>query len=271
MITPLGYATLVLYVLALVMYVWALYDDRRWLGRMATGLLAAGLVTHWLSLYERSRAVHNIPYQDLYGSMSLFAWLLTLTYLGVERIHRQRSVGPLILPLILALMAVATLLAPSSPVPPPPAHGPLFALHVTMSILAYSGFTLAFVLSLVYLLQNRLLRDRQLGRMFWRFPALELLERMSRTSILLGVGALTAGMLLGFMWASRIRGSFWNWDPKEITSLVILSLYATYLWLGRTTAWRGARASVLCVVNFLIVVFSYTIVNLFLSHYHRFF
>ena len=271
MITPLGYATLALYIVALGLYVWALYNDARWLGRMATALLVVGLGAHWLELLERARAVNNVPYQDLYGSMSLFAWLLVLSYAVVERIHRQRSVGPLILPLVIVLMVVSTLFSPASPPPAPPARGSLFALHVTMSILAYSAFALAFFLSLVYLLQNRLLRDRHLGRMFWRFPALELLERMSRSSVFLGVGALILGMCLGFMWASRIRGSFWNGDPKEIASLIILALYGTYLWLGRTTAWRGARASWLCVMNFCVVVFSYTIVNLFLSHYHRFF
>jgi ABC-type transport system involved in cytochrome c biogenesis permease subunit len=272
MTTPLGYATLALYLLALGLYVWALYNDRRWLGRMATASLVAGLVLHWLALLERSRAVHNIPYQDLYGSMSLFGWLLALTYVGVERIHRQRTVGPLILPFVILLMGLATFLSPASPPSPPPqARGSLFALHVTMSILAYSAFGLSFFLSLIYLLQNRLLRDRHLGRMFWRFPPLELLERMSRTSVSLGVGALGVGMCLGFMWAHRIQGSFWNADPKEIASLLILALYVSYLWLGRTTAWRGARASLLCVCNFVVVVFSFTIVNIFLSRYHRFF
>ena len=78
-------------------------------------------------------------------------------------------------------------------------------------------------------------------------------------------------MALGFVWANRIRGSYWSADPKEIASLVILIFYGGYLWLGRTSTWRGARASLLCVFNFLVVLFSYTIVNLYLSRYHRFF
>jgi ABC-type uncharacterized transport system permease subunit len=271
MVTPLGYSTLALYALALGLYVWSLYDDRRWTGRLATGALVTALVVHWVALLERSRAVDNIPYQDLYGSMSLFGWLLTLTYLGVERIHRQRTVGPLILPLVMILIIGATLLSPASPPARPQAHGPLFALHVTLSILAYSAFALAFFLSLIYLLQNRLLRGRHLGRMFWRFPPLELLERMSRTSVALGVGALTIGISLGFFWVHQLKGTYWHADPKEIASILIWILYAAYLGLGRTTAWRGARASLLCVFNFLVVIFSYTIVNIFLSQYHRYF
>ena len=66
-------------------------------------------------------------------------------------------------------------------------------------------------------------------------------------------------------------GAYWNGDPKEIITLVILAVYAGYLWIGRTAAWRGARASALCVINFVFVLFSYSIVNLYLSSFHRFF
>jgi ABC-type transport system involved in cytochrome c biogenesis permease subunit len=41
--------------------------------------------------------------------------------------------------------------------------------------------------------------------------------------------------------------------------------------LARNPGWRGARASQLCIFNFAIVIFSFTVVNLFLSHAHRYF
>ncbi len=270
MTTHLGIETLGLYALSLVLYVWFLYVNKGVIGRAATLCLAVGVLLHYLALLERSRWVHSVPYQDLYGSMSLFAWLLAVTYLGLETIHRQRSVGPFVLPFVLVLFLFANL-TPATPPPPPPAHGSLFALHVTLNILAYSAFALSFVLSLIYLLQNRVLRDRRLGTVFWRFPALEVLERMSRSSVIVGMASLSIGIVLGFIWANRIRGRYWNADPKEIATLLIFAFYGGYVWLARTTTWRGARASLLCVFNFLFVVFSYTIVNFYLSHYHRYF
>ncbi len=270
MTTHMGLETLGLYAISFGLYLWFLYVNKRPIGRAATLTLAGGVVLHYLALLERSRWAHSVPYQDLYGSMSLFAWLLAVTYLGLETFHRQRSVGPFILPFILVLTLFANF-SPATPPPPPPAHGPLFALHVTLNILAYSAFALSFVLSLIYLLQNRLLRGRRLGTVSWRFPALEVLERMSRSSVLVGIGALCVGMVLGFMWVHRVRGRYWDADPKEIATLLILAVYAVYAWLARRTAWRGARASLLCAFNFVFVVFSYTIVNFYLSRYHRYF
>jgi ABC-type transport system involved in cytochrome c biogenesis permease subunit len=215
--------------------------------------------------------VESVPYQDLYGSMLLFAWFLSATYLGMERFHRQRSVGPFILPVIIVLVGASALVAPVTPPPHPPARGPLFALHVTSNILAYAAFALGCILSLIYLLQNRLLRDRRLGTVIWQFPALEVLDRMSRSSVMVGVGGLLVGIVLGILWSNRIFGSYFTGDPKEVVSICILLLYGMYLWLSRTAAWRGARASRLCVLNFILVLFSFTIVNLYLSNYHRYF
>ena len=271
MTTSLGYATLGLYGASLVFYTYSLYATKRLAGWAATVCLVAAIGVHWQALLERSRMLNSVPYQDLVGSMSLFAWLLAVTYLGVETYHRQRSVGPFVLPVVILLMIGAVVLAALTPVPPAPSQGTAFALHVTLNILAYSAFTLSFVLSVIYLLQNRVLRGRHLGSTFWRFPPLEVLERMSRTSVVVGILALTAGIILGFWKAARLWSGPWSLDFKIISSFLILIIYAGYLLLGNTTAWRGARASLLCILNFLVVLFSYTVVNLYLSQHHRYF
>lgn len=265
-----GYVALALYLASVLFYVWFLYGNKRTVGWLATLCLAAGILAHYFALLERTRWVRSVPYDDLYGSMSLFGWLLAVIYLCLETYHRERSVGPFVLPFVLLLFVVATFRSPAAPMPPP-ARGALFALHVTLNILAYSAFALSFVLSLIYLIQNRILRDRRPGPVFWRFPPLEGLERMSRSSVLIGLVSLAVGMSLGFVWQHRLRGYYWSADPKVLVTLGIVVVYGGYLWLARRTAWRGARASLLCVINFLVVIFSYTVVNVYLSRFHRYF
>ena len=262
--------TLVAYAASLIAYMRFLYTGSNPIGRLGTIFLGLGLVAHYFALLERSRGLHTVPYHDLYGSMSLFGWLLALTYLALEFYHRQRSVGAFVLPFIVVFFLAAHL-APADRLASTPARGPIFALHVTLSILAYAAFALSFVLSLIYLAENRLLRNRKLGEVVWRLPPLELLERMSRSSVLVGLISIAVGTVLGFIWVDRLTGQFWFYDPKYVVTLLVLALYAAYLQLSRTTTWRGARASRLCIFNFVVVILSFTVVNLYLSHTHRYF
>ena len=94
---------------------------------------------------------------------------------------------------------------------------------------------------------------------------------MSRSSVLVGLVSITIGTSFGFLWVYRLSDKYSIYDPKYAVTLLVLILYVAYFWLAHTTAWRGARASKLCVFNFVIVFLSFTVVNLYLSSNHRFF
>ena len=262
--------TALAYLSSFVLYLRFLGTGKEVTGKLGTLLLGVGLVAHYFALLERSRGLHQVPYHDLYGSMSLFGWLLALTYLGLELYHRQRSVGAFVLPFILVFFLAAHL-APADRLSPPAAHGATFAFHVTLSILAYAAFALSSVLSLIFLVEQWFLRSHKLGDLVWRLPALELLERMSQSSVLVGLVSIAIGTALGFVTVDRLEGQHSYFDPKYLVTLLVLALYAAYFFLARTTAWRGARASWLCIFNFTIVFFSFTVVNFYFSPSHRYF
>jgi ABC-type transport system involved in cytochrome c biogenesis permease subunit len=168
-------------------------------------------------------------------------------------------------------VALLGFVAPHEAPAPPPARGLLFAFHVTLNTWAYAAFALSFVLSMIYLVQDRVLRSHHPGAAFWRFPALDVLDRMSRSSVYVGLVALAIGVVGGLIWEHRLRGSYSWGDPKVIVTLAILGVYVAYLRLSRSARWRGARAALVCALNFLIVLFSYTFVNLYFTRFHRFF
>ena len=263
--------SLALYAASFCCYARILYAPHDWLGRAGTLLLGGALLAHYYALLERSQLTHTVPYDDLYGSMSLFAWLLGFTYLGLEFFHRQRAVGAVVTALLLVWLGGLEFFASAAATNPPRASGALFAFHVTLNTWAYAAFGLSFILSLVYLVQDALLRSRRLGTAFWRFPPLDLLDRMARTSVWVGLAALCCGVGIGFVWERRLSGGLAFGDPKVIITLGILAVYIAYLVLSRRSGWRGSRAAMVCALNFLVVLFSYTVVNLYMTRFHRFF
>src|ERR1700690_1549311 len=122
----LGYVSLALYAASFLCYARILYVPDVWVGRVATLLLGAGIVMHYFALLERSRWIHTVPYNDLYGSMSLFAWLLGVTYLGLEVYHGQRSVGAFVTLLLIVWTGLVMAFAPDAVPVTPPERGPLF-------------------------------------------------------------------------------------------------------------------------------------------------
>src|SRR5438552_7698955 len=230
------------YLLSFVLYALCLSTGNKLTRRLGTVLLGLGLIAHYFALLERSRGSHTVPYHDLYGSMSLFGWLLALTYLGLELYHRQRSVGAFVLPFILVFFLAAHL-APADRLSPPAVRGVIFALHVTLSILAYAAFALSFVLSLIFLGEERLLRRHRVGDVVWRLPPLELLAQMSQSSVLVGLVSIAAGTALGFVWVDRLRSEEHTSELQSPDHLVCRLL------LEKKNATRSSIASVATVAS----------------------
>jgi ABC-type uncharacterized transport system permease subunit len=232
----------------------------------APGLVVAGLVAQFADLQLVARSQGSVPYSTLGGSMALFGWMLGLAYLILVLRHRERAIGPFLIPFILAFSILGVVLPSQAPAGPA-TRGSLFALHVTLAILANAAFALSFVLSLLYLIQNRQIRRGRTGVLFSRLPALEVIGRMNRTSVTIGIVTLAVSVGLGIAWAHRV----WNGvvDAKLVWALLTLFVYGLLLWMNHR-GWEGPRVALLSIVGFVLVLFSYTFVNLYLSQEHVF-
>jgi ABC-type uncharacterized transport system permease subunit len=263
----LGWLALLLYVGAEGLSVVSLVRSPNRLGRLVPLLIVGGLICQFLALNARARLIGAVPYRSLGGSMSLFGWMLGLAYLALLLRHRERAIGPFLIPLVVLFSAAGLIVAPAASTPSSETRGSLFAFHVTLAILAYAAFTFSFVLSVLYLVQNRQIRSHRTGVLFARLPPLEAIGRMNRTSVAIGLFSLAVSVALGAVWAGRVWQSLP--DAKLGVALCTLVLYAFLLWMDRR-GWKGQRVAVLSIVGFGLVLFSYTVVNLFLSPEHVF-
>jgi ABC-type transport system involved in cytochrome c biogenesis permease subunit len=227
------------------------------------------------ALYSRAAHLHSVPYRDLLGSMALFGFFLGALNLVLEVRHHDRSLGPFLEPAALLLL-VAALLLPHHSIPPKPElRGSIFALHVTLNMLAYAAFAVACALSALYLVVRRSLKSGAalgLEGPASRLPSLSYLERANKTSLTVGVAALTVGLALGMFWASRVwkpTDPHWATDPKVAVAVLTLVFYVVIV----VRALRGAApvsTAKLSVAAFLLVIVSYTAINLLFSRLHAF-
>jgi ABC-type uncharacterized transport system permease subunit len=260
----LGWTAALLYAAAEALAIRSLLSTRGYGG--APLLVAAGLVAQFADLHVTARALGSVPYRTLGGSIALFGWMIGLAYLVLVLRHRERAIGPFLIPFVFVFCVLGAVLPARAPVNEA-TQGSLFAFHVTLAILAYAAFALSFVLSVLYLVQARQIRKGRTGLLFARLPALDVIGRMNRTSVAIGMVVLSISIALGVAWARKMWSGLG--DAKVVFALVTLLVYGILLWMDRR-GWEGPRVARLSIVGFVLVLFSYTFVNLYLSQSHVF-
>lgn len=121
----------------------------------------------------------------------------------------------------------------------------LMYVHVPAAWTAYLSFVVVAVASVLYLARRDLRMDR-----------------LAQAAAELGVGLTALAVVLGSLWAHPTWGTWWTWDPRLVTTVVLFLVYVGYLGVrGLSTdrhvnARRSAVVGVLAVVNIPLVHFS---------------
>jgi cytochrome c-type biogenesis protein CcsB len=251
----------VLFDLALVAYLGAtvlalahLIQRRETTYRAASLLTQAGWVVHTLALVVRWVERGRPPLGTLVEAMSVVGWAAVLFTLWAERQYRVKVLGAFVLPLV-TVFGVSSAWLPSGLVDLAPAlRNAWIWVHVTLAMLGISAFVLNFAGGLMYLLQERQLKAKRPGALYYRLPSLETLDRMTYRTLTLGFPFLTLGLFLGALWARTAWGGLFTFDPLAIFSFVAWLVYAATL-SGRAVAgWRGRRAAYCAVVGFGVLL-----------------
>jgi len=140
--------------------------------------------------------------------------------------------------------------------------------HITCLTLSYAAFLVAFVTGLLFLVQERQLKRKQMGVLFRRLPALESLDRINFIAIGAGFGLLSAGVASGFVDAGLLRGKWWTGDPGEWLMLIVWAGYCA-LWIVRLRATlRGHRVALLSMLGFGLILLTFLGVKGLLPTWH---
>jgi cytochrome c-type biogenesis protein CcsB len=222
-------------------------------GRFATLLAWFGVAFQAASILFRTLAGGRLPLSNMYEFSCTFVLLAGVVYLLFERWYGVRQLGAIVLPLIVGMCAYIWLLPTElrevNALIPALQNRPLMTVHVSMAILAYATFAVAFAAAVLFLIANR-------WRVAW-LPSPDLLDDLGFRAVTIGFPAMSLVLILGSVWAYRAWGTYWQWDPKETAALFTWLIYGVYLHTRSLRGWRGSRSAVILLVAFAAVVFTY--------------
>src|SRR5437667_1537029 len=123
----------------------------------------------------------------------------------------------------------------------------IFYFHVPMAWLGMLGFVVVAIAGIGYLMR----KDER-----WDWAA--------RASAELGAFFITLALITGSIWGKTIWGTWWTWDARLTTTLILSLIYLGYLkirsYRGRTPASARAGA-VLAIIGIIDVPIIYESVN----------
>lgn len=224
---------------------------------VALGFASAGLVAHTIFLL-----VQPLALASEFWSVIFLAWILAVFYLYGSFHHGRLTWGVFVLPIVVGLTALAaTMQRPeiSSTTPQTSIQGERWwvAAHICLLLLAAVGICVGFVSSLMYLIQARRLRAKELPGKRLRLLSLERLETMNRRAIMLSFPLLTAGLLIGSALLLQRPEQFQGWaDPKVWGTAALWLVFAILLYLRYGIQARGRRVAFLTIMAFALLIFT---------------
>lgn len=205
-------------------------------------LLAIGALCHAGHVVTASLLSSICPVESLHFAFSFSAFILVGAFLALRSRLRLDSLGVLIAPLALTFLVGAQFVAVDSSATPGISRS-LLVLHVTANVLGIGLFLLAGVSGAFYVIEERRLKNKQLG-LAARMPPLAALDRVAHRLLLAGFPLLTFGIVTGSLFMNRLSELHGGAElARSLLGYASWLLLAVVLVLRRLGSWNGRRAA----------------------------
>jgi len=232
--------------------------SRHTLQRVSTYLLIVALILHTDILLLRVVETGHAPIARRFETLLFFSWSIAVLNMILLFRYRLRTTDALTIPVVFLALLLAAF--SDSGVYPLPLILKTwwFEIHVVTSFFAYALFTLAAAAGAIYLLKKNTGTSAELG----------IYQNITYRSILWGFAFFSGSMLLGAIWGYLAWGNYWLWESKSAASLLLWFYYVGVLHTRMVKGWGGKTVSIMAIVGFVLVMFTYLGVSIFLKSSH---
>jgi len=221
--------------------------------QLLLGLTFAAVLLHGLLLYHTVWHPSGLNF-SITSAFSAITFVVVLLYLAATFLQPVATVGALLLPLAAALVIMAWLW-PGKVLNTPGSS--LQALHIMIAMLAYSLLCLAAVQSLLLLLLERNLRQRQGLTLVQALPPMQTMERLMFQMIGVGFLLLTATLITGGIFSETLFGKPFRFTHHMVLAVIGWAVYAVLLTGRWRFGWRGRTAVHWTLAGFGLLVLAY--------------
>jgi cytochrome c-type biogenesis protein CcsB len=225
----------------------------------------------------RGLSVHRAPLGNMYEFSLVGCSFVMVVFLGLSLKRDLRWLGLFVVgPVLLTLGLAITVFYTAASQLLPSLKSFWLVIHVTVATLSVALFTIAFSVTILYLVKSWLetlepaQRSPARARVNAFLPDARSLDRTSYGLHIVAFPLWTFTLIAGAIWAEQAWGHYWNWDPKEVWTFVIWVVYAAYLHARATTGWSARRAAYLALAGYGCILVNYMVVNVYFVGQHSY-
>ncbi|MBX3008846.1 MAG: cytochrome c biogenesis protein CcsA [Melioribacteraceae bacterium] len=229
------------------------------------------LIAHSLYLVFRTVEYNHTPITNKFEIFSIIACSIAFSYFILELFTDIRGTGAFILFFALVFQIISSLFVPDTYLVPEVLRDRLLGIHVISAILGYSGITISAVYGLLYLILYKNIKANRFGFFFERLPNLEVLEKLSYNSSVIGFILLTVAIGIGFIWLPSAFPDFSYYDPKLIGTIIVWLFYGLSFILKSSQRLLGKKLIYFTLTSYFIAILSLIVTNSLAKTFHSFY
>ena len=259
---PLLLGAISLYLVAMLLFwaqlfLWPENDEkptRRTPGDWGRLLLWLGAISHLGALAGQGPQLFLMKA----GVSGLFGWILIVSYLVIGRKMGAGS-GSIVAPVAL----VATLYSLAAPklhlyAPQGRLDAMWISAHVFIVLAGYVALAFAFTASLLYFVQEGLLKRKKLTGLWHKLPPLRVADDWIYRATAFGLALLTLGLFTGIVFSALHDPNYAVLrDPKVLFSGATWAIFSLYLITRARLGWHGRKSNLVVVYGFVVMAISF--------------
>jgi ABC-type uncharacterized transport system permease subunit len=229
------------------------------------------LLIHLIYLLSRTAEFNHPPITNVFEIFTILAFSVSFSYFILELATDVRGTGPFIVIISIIFQTISTLFIEDFVEVKEVLRSNLLGSHVFTALLGYSGITISAVYGFLYLILYKDIKLNRFGLVFNKLPSLEVLEKLSFYSAIIGFVLLSIAMTIGVIWLPKAFPDFSYSDPKLISSALVWLLYGIGIISKAFGKWRGRKVVVLSIVGFILAIMSTMLSNFVAQSFHSFY
>jgi len=243
-----------LYFIAAIGYITQFLQLSKSLSLWVKPIFYTGLVFHILlfALLFLKRGI--LPLFTVFEGLLACSLILSILYIITEYILSETCYGAFLQPVNSVISLIASVYLFAGKPLPDSMTSPYFIFHVMVLAAAYACFFLSCSISIMYLLQYNEIKNRHLGYLFKRLPALENMDISIARIDALGLALLFIGIVIGFLWLDIESDNPYRMNLKVWFSVLTAAVYLFEYIFRVSKGWKGQRTAMISILGFIIVV-----------------